>query len=367
MVSPRSSDVDPALCPFEQRSPTDDSRTGREQEASTPWHRIFHPLCGADLPTLVGLLVRGGPPSPGRLPAVAIALGTALLRLPFTFGERAIVARAIRRAPPASPPLFIVGHMRSGTTHLHNLLAAAGQFGTVPPVLAGLPWEALSLARLLRPFIDEYLPTRRFMDAVRIESSSPTEDEIALANMLPISYYHAIYFPRRFARSYRAGLLFEDCRHADVQRSEKLLLHYLQKMALRDRSRPLLVKNPAYTARIGRIRELWPGAKFIHIYRDPYAVFESSRRALSTVLRELALQRYEQVPIEDIVLDVYPRMMDGLLRDAHRLSEREIVHVRFEDLEADPLHKIARVYRALDLPDFCCRAPRDRDLPHDCP
>jgi hypothetical protein len=27
--------------------------------------------------------------------------------------------------------------MRSGTTHLHNLLAASGQFATVPPVLAG--------------------------------------------------------------------------------------------------------------------------------------------------------------------------------------------------------------------------------------
>jgi hypothetical protein len=273
---------------------------------STLWHRIFHPLCGADLPTLIRLLLRSGPPPPGRLPAVAIALAAALLRLPFTLGERAFIAQAIRRAPPVSPPLFIVGHMRSGTTHLHNLLAASGQFGTVPPVLAGLPWEAWGLARLLRPFIDEYLPSRRFMDAVRIESGSPTEDEIALANMLPISYYHAIYFPRHFAQTYRAALLLEGCRRADVRRSERVLLHYLQKMALRDRSRPLLVKNPAYTARIGRIRELWPGARFIHIYRNPYAVFESTRRALATVLHELALQRYDHVPIEDIVLDLYP-------------------------------------------------------------
>jgi hypothetical protein len=46
------------------------------------------------------------------------------------------------------PPIFIVGHVRSGTTHLHNLLAASGQFATVPPVLAGMPWEALGLARV---------------------------------------------------------------------------------------------------------------------------------------------------------------------------------------------------------------------------
>jgi omega-hydroxy-beta-dihydromenaquinone-9 sulfotransferase len=80
-----------------------------------------------------------------------------------------------RAASPRSapPPIFIVGHMRSGTTHLHNLLAASGQFATVPPVLAGMPWEALGLARVLRPFVEQYLPGDRLIDSVRVRSDSP--------------------------------------------------------------------------------------------------------------------------------------------------------------------------------------------------
>ena len=118
-----------------------------------PWHRVFHPLSGADPLTLLRLL-RHGPPSPGGAPAYAVALAASLGRLPFTLAEAAV--HPLRRAP--DPPVFIVGHPRSGTTHLHNLMAASGRFATVPPVMAGMPWEARGLARVMRPFINMYLP-----------------------------------------------------------------------------------------------------------------------------------------------------------------------------------------------------------------
>jgi hypothetical protein len=75
-----------------------------------------------------------------------------------------------------------------------------------------------------------------------------------------------------------------------------------------------------------------PALSPIANHRDPYVVYESTRRALATALRELALQPYGHVPIDDIVLDAYPRMMERLLHDAGSLTERQIVHVRFEDL-----------------------------------
>ena len=173
------------------------------------WHRVFHPLCGADLATLLQLIAQNGLPSTAGSLRLGIALASSIGRLPFTLAERAWTALAQHRPGPAPPPIFIVGHMRSGTTHLHNLLAASGQFATVPPVVAGMPWEALGLARVLRPFVEQYLPEDRLIDSVRVRSDSPTEDEIALANMHTLSYYHAMYFPRRFAETYRRGLLLE--------------------------------------------------------------------------------------------------------------------------------------------------------------
>jgi phosphoglycolate phosphatase-like HAD superfamily hydrolase len=95
-----------------------------------------------------------------------------------------------------------------------------------------------------------------------------------------------------------------------------------------------------------------PALSPIANHRDPYVVYESTRRALAAVLRELALQPHGHVRIDDVVLDAYPRMMERLLHGASRLSEREIAHARFEDLQADPLGEIERIYRALDLPDL---------------
>ena len=326
--------------------------------ARNDWHRVFHPLCGSNLATLIGLVTRHGAPAAHGTAPLSIALACALVRLPFTLAERAWMAYEARHAPPVSPPLFIVGHMRSGTTHLHNLLAASGQFTTIPPVLAGMPCEARSLGRLVRPLIDPYLPENRLIDDVAVAPDSPTEDEIALANLLPPSYYHAIYFPRRFGEHYLRGLLFDGCTVAEVERWGRGFRRYIEKMAGLDRSRPLLVKNPAYTARIGMIRQLWPDAKFIHIYRNPLMVLESTRRALGTVLRELALQTYDDVAIDDVVLEVYPRLMSGLLAQADRLPQDTVAHVRFEALEADPMGVLADVYRTLQLDGFTAAAPR---------
>jgi hypothetical protein len=320
------------------------------------WHRIFHPLCGADPATLLRLILRNGMPSPSGALRLAIALASSMTRLPFTASERAWTAFALHHLGPVPAPVFIVGHMRSGTTHLHNLLAASGRFATVPPILAGMPWEALGLARVLRPLLEPYLPEDRLIDAVRVRSDSPTEDEIALANMHALSYYHAMYFPRRFEETYCRYLLLEA--GEDVARWQRTLHQYVGKMASLEPERQLLLKNPGYTAQIPAIRALWPGARFVHIYRNPYVVFESTRRALRTVLRELALQSHEHVPVDEIVLEMYPRLMRRLLDEADCLSDGAIVHVRFEDLERDPCRELERIYRSIDLGDYAAAQPR---------
>jgi omega-hydroxy-beta-dihydromenaquinone-9 sulfotransferase len=319
------------------------------------WHRIFHPLCGAAPATLLRLIARNGPPSASGLLRLTIALASSITRLPFTATERAGTALALHRAGPVPPPIFIIGHMRSGTTHLHNLLAASGDFATVPPVLAGMPWEALGLARVLRPFLEQYLPEDRLIDSVRVRSDSPTEDEIALANMHMLSHYHAMYFPRQFEETCRRCLLLED--GEEVARWQRTLCHYVGKMSTLAPGRPLLLKNPGYTAQVAAIRALWPDARFVHIYRNPYVVFESTRRALRTVLRELALQSHQHVAIDEIVLEVYPRMMRRLVEEAHRLPDDAIVHVRFEELERDPISELERIYRSIGLGNFGAARP----------
>ena len=310
-----------------------------------PWHRVFHPLSGADPLTLLRLLGHGAP-SPRGAPAYAVALACSGLRLPFTLAE----AAAHPLLPMPAPPVFIVGHPRSGTTHLHNLMAASGAFATVPPVLAGMPWEGRGLGRIMRPFIDMYLPETRLIDQVRLAPDAPTEDEVALANMCGLSYFHAFYFPRGFAETYARGLLFAGATGSEIAARERALGRYVRTMARRRRG-PLLLKNPAYTAQLGWLRRLFPDARVIHIHRDPWDVFASSRRSVRTVLRELALQAWDEAEVDEAILAAYPPMMRALLRDARAMPEGRFASVSFEALLADPSGELAALWSALDLPE----------------
>ena len=311
-----------------------------------PWHRVFHPLSGADPITLARLLARAGRPSARGAPALAIAVAASLGRLPFTLAEAAWSA-VVPAAPVA--PVFIVGYPRSGTTHLHNLMAASGQFATVPPVLAGLPWEARGLARLLRPFIDMYLPKTRLIDEVRLAPDSPTEDEVALANMCDLSYFHAIYFPSRLRRDYVRGLTFEGASPRLVAARGRVLRRYVAAMGGRG-GRPLLLKNPAYTAQLCWLRGLFPGARVVHIHRDPPAVFASNARALRLALHELALQPVPEAEVEATILEAYPQVMERVLAEAGRFPADRYVEIGFERLVADPLGTLRGVWRRLSLP-----------------
>src|SRR5947209_5272917 len=49
----------------------------------------------------------------------AVSIGHTFLR----YAQEAVYGRRVRRAPLGPPPLFIIGHWRTGTTYLHELLA----------------------------------------------------------------------------------------------------------------------------------------------------------------------------------------------------------------------------------------------------
>lgn len=262
------------------------------------------------------------------------------------------------KASLMAPPVFIIGHMRSGTTYLHNVLSHCGQFNTVPPLIAGLPWEAHSFARMIRPWVEQYFPQHRLIDNVPLESSSPTEDEVALANMAFGSYYHAFYFARHFKRNYCRALCPDDRTGFKKRRRCESIGYYARKMSMLAPDKQLLLKSPGYTVEVAMLTTLWPDAKFIHIYRNPYVVFESTKHMLSTLVRELSVQAYDDIPIADVVLETYPRIMQRLLEDTAALPAENVVHVRFEDFEAEPLDEVQRIFMALNLDDFAAERPR---------
>src|SRR5215218_1967802 len=79
-------------------------------------------------------------------------------------------------------PLFILGHWRSGTTYLHNLLALDTQFA-YPNIYQVLnPHTFLSTERHSKALFVS--PSTRMMDNVALNATVPFEDEFATCGTL---------------------------------------------------------------------------------------------------------------------------------------------------------------------------------------
>ena len=309
-----------------------------------------HPLMGASLGTLVRALKYYGPVPRRHWPHVGAFFASAVARWPFRQMDRLLLPQRPEKKQPLEAPVFIVSYWRSGSTHLHNLLGLSPQMGIITPLASGLPNELLTLATWLRPLLEKGLPADRGVDRVAVTPRSPQEDEIPLANMLPFSLFHALYFGSHFEREFQRTVLWEGASAAQKAAWEKQLRYFYRKVTRHQGRQPLLIKNPVYTARVAALRQIWPEARFIYIYRNPYTVFHSSVQYYHKMLQSLSLQDYDEAAIERVVLHSYPRMLDALHRDTEHLPPEQFATVRYEDLEAQPLEVLHHLYEQLHLP-----------------
>lgn len=317
-----------------------------------------HPLCGADFKTLWRVFRRSGGIQMDRLGDLGMILGAALGRLPFDWMERVYVESISREKRSSVPPVFILGHWRSGTTHLYNILSKSPSFGYLPPIATGIPWNMLLLGRWMERWLIKTLPSERFIDNVPVQHDSPQEDEIALANMIDVSFYHGLYFPKHFHAYFRQGVYFDQADASDVQRWKKTFLYFMNKLSLLNEGRAILVKNPVYTARVALLREMYPDAKFIHIHRNPFRVFESMMNFYRNLFRELAFQPYDHLSILKLVLEHYPRIMDRLVNDTKDLPSDHFIELGYDTLDQHPMQAIEQIYDQIKLGDF------EKDKPH---
>lgn len=317
----------------------------------------MHPLNGSNYGTLASVLANSGGVPLRSMANVVGLLGAAVGRAPISAVEKIYTNSKLKSSGDMPPPVFIVGHWRSGTTHLYNLMVQ-DDFGFVPPVATGLPWDMLLLGRLLKPVIDRALPETRYIDNIPVRPDSPQEDEIALANMSPLSFYHGIYFPKAFDYHVSRGLFFDGCTESEVEAWQDTFTYFMRKLWLQQDRKPLLIKNPVYTSRVEMLHRLYPDALFIHIRRNPYEVFESMRNFYAKLFKQLALQPYDHVDIDEVVLSVYERIMGLIEAQWPSIPEAQRVEIAYENLDQNPIEELERVYTTLGLPGFSSVRPR---------
>jgi hypothetical protein len=259
-------------------------------------------------------------------------------------------------ATDVPPPTFIIGHWRSGTTHLQRLLAQDEQFAfpTFYEVLN--PHHFLLTEDRVAANWMRCLPKTRLIDNMSLDNRVPQEDEFAISVATGISPYLGLVFPRRTTH-YTRYLTLETCLPEEVERWKAGMLDFVRKLSLKH-GRPLVLKSPAHTGRLKLVLDLFPDARFVHIHRDPFEVFPSMRHMLRVISQASCLQRPEWPDLDGLVLDIYRAVYDAYFRERALIPAGRLHEMRFADLERDPIREMQAVYEHLGFDGFAAVRPR---------
>ncbi|MDF1512183.1 MAG: sulfotransferase [Anaerolineae bacterium] len=273
----------------------------------------------------------------------------ALVSYPFRLYEKAKYDVAITKTEITSPPVFVLGHWRSGTTYVHQLMAQNTDFTSITFLHTMIP-DLYLTGSIFKTVLRASLPEKRPMDNVKIDINSVEEEEYALGNLSPYSFYHALSFPRQMRSIFDHYVLFESVPPAVTERWKSSYMYFLKKVTFSSGGKRLLLKNPANTARIRVLLEMFPDAKFVHIYRNPYVVYSSTMNWLDKELVLTALQDVDENVIREQALINYEKMMHRYLEDRHLIPEKNLIELKFEDIEVNTLTEMERIYNHLDIP-----------------
>ena len=120
------------------------------------------------------------------------------------------------------------------------------------------------------------------------------------------------------------------------------------------RNRRIILKSPTHTARVKTLLEVFPDARFVHIVRDPLALFPSTVRLWNTLSHVQGMQTVDGgIPwVERQVLDTFVRMYERFEQDRELIPAGRLAELHYEELVADPVGQMQSVYEQLDLGGF---------------
>jgi hypothetical protein len=243
-------------------------------------------------------------------------------------------------------PIIIAGLPRTGTTHLHNLIAA-------DPTLRSLPlWEALEPVprpgEPARPPPDD--PRwQRCAQALRLQDWLMPEFK-RMHEMTPDAIHEEIqllaidFSTMLFESSYRVPSYRAWYMDHDQTRAYRYLHRVLQVLQwLRGTGLRWTLKSPQHLEQMRALMQVFPDARVIQTHRDPVRITAS----LCTMLAYSSRMQARRVDPREIGR-VWSRRIEDLLRGSiegrRYVPPDQIFDVRFDEFMKDDVAMVERVY-----------------------
>ena len=263
--------------------------------------------------------------------------------------KRALAERAERgeTLPELMPPLYVLGWMRTGTTHLLGLLAEDPahralpyyeSFDPVPPPPGRPDRRAAKVDKMLASV---GMLSRHYQSIHAMRGDDPEECVALFMNALRTYQFDVQYR----VPGYVAHLDATDPRPAHA--------FYEQQLRLIQHSRPAgerwLFKDPTHLMHLGVLMEQFPAARFVFTHRDPVeaigslcSLYAHTRAMFSDDVDPLAIG-------PEIMAGYWPSALEDALALAEAHPERRFAHVHYAELVRAPLATVEKLYLDLGL------------------
>jgi hypothetical protein len=241
------------------------------------------------------------------------------------------------------PPIVIAGLPRTGTTHLHNLLAAPPTFRTMPYWESNEPFPSPAEAGV------EPDPRRTRMD-IAVEVMNIVMPQFPLMHEMTTEHVHEEI--QLLANDF-STMLFETLAHVprwrDYYMAHDQTPHYeylktqLKAMQFLRGGRRWLLKSPQHLEQLPVLDRVFPGVFVVFTHREPAPVTLS----MLAMITYSARMYCSPVPVNEIAATWVERlavMLSALVRDRDTIPSERSIDVRFDEFMADESAIVSQVY-----------------------
>ena len=254
--------------------------------------------------------------------------------------------------PMEEDPLFILGHWRSGTTFVHNVFSCDKQFGYTTTYQTVFPNAMLFGQGFFKWVMGSIMPEKRPTDNLELKPDLPQEEEFALLSTTPYSYYNFWIFPKKMREYCDKYLTFRDIEDKELSHFNRAFVRLIKTSLHNTGGKRYLSKNPPHTGRVEELVKLFPNAKFIYLMRNPYTVYESTKSFFTGTIQPLKLQDISNEKLEENFVDIYAELYDSYQKQKTAIPAGNLVEIKFEDFEKDPMAVTKSIYEKLSLDGF---------------
>jgi omega-hydroxy-beta-dihydromenaquinone-9 sulfotransferase len=262
-------------------------------------------------------------------------------------------AKRARANPLDKPPIFVIGHWRTGTTLLHDLFSVDPHLAYPTTFECFFPHHFLLTEATLPKVMKVLLPKKRPQDDVPVGFDRPQEEEFAMMMLGQGTPYFTHAWPR-FGPAMSDYLDFKGVSEGERKKWADAYMWLYRRLALKHEGKRLVMKTPANAARLKLLTKLFPDARYVYLARNPLDVFPSTVKLWRALYSTQGLHNPPRLDpwLDDYVLDMFARLTEDYEEDRHLIPEDHLVELRYEDFVKDPVGHMRDIYARLGIEGF---------------